>query len=154
MNALVRQIAVLSVLWAMCELLLPDGKHRHVVRMTASLLVMAALVSTAGGWIQWGEAARPAISAAVHHTAEDTYLRTALTAMANQAKGYCERLAHRAGYEARAEVYLSMSGALEHVQLVLKPLGAPLAAPEELAAMLAGQLGAPEERIRISVEEP
>ncbi len=154
MNAFVRQIAVLSVLWAMCEMLLPDGKYQQMVRMTASLLVMSALLTTLGSWL--GNAHQPAQTAMtvkVQQAAHDTYRRTALTAMANQLESYCVRIAQRAGYQAGVVVCLTMDGALDHVQLVVNQKDGALLLPGELAAVLADQLNVEEERIRLSVEE-
>ena len=48
MDAFVRQLAVLSVLWSLSELLLPEGRLQKMARMTVSVLVMAALVSGLG----------------------------------------------------------------------------------------------------------
>lgn len=152
MNAFVRQIAVLSVLWAMCELLLPDGKHQQMVRMTASLLVLTALLSAAGNWISGEQPAQTAMTHRIVQASENSYQRTALTAMANQLEGYCVRMAERAGYQAGAAVYLTQDGALDHIDLVLAQHGAALMSSAELAKILAGQLGVGEERIRLSVE--
>jgi len=152
MNAFVRQIAVLSVLWAVCELLLPDGKHQQMVRMTASLLIMTALLATVSGWLGGARSARPAITAVVHKAAQDTYQRTALTAMANQVQDYCERMAERSGYRARAAVYLTMDGGLDHVQLMLDQPETALVSAERLRRTLAQQLGVEEDRVRLSVE--
>ena len=91
MDAFVRQLAVLSVLWSLSELLLPEGRLQKMARMTVS-----------------------------------SYARAALSAAANQAEGYCVRLARRAGYEARAAVYLTMEGAVDHIDLWLTPGEAPL----------------------------
>ena len=38
-------VAALSVLWAMCELLIPNEKYRQAVRLTAGMLVMSVLLS-------------------------------------------------------------------------------------------------------------
>ena len=153
MNAFVRQIAVLSVLWAMCEMLLPDGKYQQMVRMTASLLVMSALLTTLGGWMGKEQPAQPAMTMRIQQAAQDTYHRTALTAMANQLESYCVRMAQRAGYQASAVVCLTMDGALDHVQMQVNQPDAALLPPGELAAVLADQLGAEEDRIWLSVEE-
>ena len=48
MDAFVRQLAVLSVLWSLSELLLPEGRLQKMARMTVSVLVMAALISGLG----------------------------------------------------------------------------------------------------------
>lgn len=152
MNALIRQIAVLSALWTVCELLLPDGKHQHMVRMTASLLVMTALLTTVSGWLGRAPEAAPVMTVAVQKASEEAYRRTALTASANQIESWCRRMAERAGYQASAAVYLTMDGALDHVQLVIQPSGQALMTPERLAVTLADQLGVQREQIRLSVE--
>lgn len=152
MNALIRQIAVLSVLWALCELILPDGKYQQMVRMTASLLVMTALLSTVSGWLGNAPPAQTVMSVKVQQEAEETYQRTALTAMANQIERYCVQMAQRAGYQASAAVWLTMNGALDHASLVLDEPETALVSPGELLSLLAEQLGVEEERIRLSVE--
>ena len=154
MNAFVRQIAVLSVLWSLCEMLLPDGKYQQMVRMTASLLVMTALLTTLGGWLgNIHPPAQAAMTVKLHQTAKETYQRTALTAMANQLESYCVHMAQRAGYQAGAVVCLTVDGQLDHVELMLKKQNAALLPSRELTAVLADQLGVEQERIRLSVEE-
>lgn len=153
MNAFVRQVAVLSVLWAMCEMLLPDGKHQQMVRMTASLLVMTALLTTAGGWIGRTQPAQTAMTWQIMQSSESSYQRTALTAMANQVESYCVRMAQRAGYQASAAVYLTMDGAVEHIVLALETADEALISSAELASVLAGQLGVDQDRIWLSVED-
>lgn len=152
MSAFVRQIAVLSVLWAMCELLLPEGRQQRMVRMTASLLVMAALLSTVGSWLGSARSAQPAMTQTVQQTAEDTYRRTALVAFANQMESYCVHMAQRAGYQAGAEVYLTLDGELDHVKLTLNQPEAALISSARLAQTLSQQLGVDEQRIWLSVE--
>ena len=152
MNAFVRQIAVLSVLWAMCEILLPDGKHQHMVRMTASLLVMTALLTTVSGWLGRQPPAQSTMTFRMQQAAQDTYQRTALTAVANQLESYCVRMAQRAGYEAAASVALTMDGALEYVRLNLNQPSHTLLSPAELCQTLARQLGVEESRIQLSTE--
>lgn len=153
MNAFVRQLAVLSVLWALCELLLPDGKQQPLVRMTISLLVITALLSTAGQWMAGLTApAAPTLAEQSAQALAAGYRRTALTAAANQVKGYCERLASRAGYEASATVFLTAGGALERVELTVRPR-TPLLAPEALGSMLAQRLGVEENRLAVNGAE-
>lgn len=148
---LIRQIAVLSVLWALCELILPDGKYQQMVRMTASLLVMTALMSTVSGWLGKAQPSQPVMSLRLQQAAEDSYQRTALTAMANQMERYCVQMAQRAGYQASAVVWLTMDGALERVQLTIGQPQAPLISAAEMLQTLAQQLGVAEDRI--SMEE-
>lgn len=153
MNAFVRQMAALSVVWSLCELLLPDGRQQRLARMTVSALVMAALVSAMAGLL--GGAAQsiglPAWSATVDETDTDAYARTALTAVANQAEGLCERMAERVGYQASAAVYLRLDGSLERVTLRLAPSGRekPLMSKEALVDAMATRLGVEASRVRL-----
>ena len=152
MDAFVRQLAVLSVLWSLSELLLPDGRLQKMARMTVSVLVMAALVSGLGSLMDIQlESALPA--AADASAGGDSYARAALSAAANQAEGYCVRLARRAGYEARAAVYLTMEGAVDHIDLWLTPGEAPLLDAEEVARTIADELAVPGERVLLKEYE-
>ncbi|MEG0902414.1 MAG: hypothetical protein RSG96_09845, partial [Clostridia bacterium] len=115
MNAFVRKLAVLSVLWSLCELLLPDGRQQKMVRMTVSVLVMMVLVSSLSGLLMGvGESQTPVVESAAM-LGEQSYARIALQALANQAERLCVRMAQNAGYVARAAVYLREDGALERV---------------------------------------
>lgn len=152
MDAFVRQLAVLSVLWSLSELLLPEGRLQKMARMTVSVLVMAALVSGLGSLMDIQlESALPA--AADASARGDSYARAALSAAANQAEGYCVRLARRAGYEARAAVYLTMEGAVDHIDLWLTPGEAPLLDAEEVARTIADELAVPVERVLLKEYE-
>ena len=152
MDAFVRQLAVLSVLWSLSELLLPEGRLQKMARMTVSVLVMAALVSGLGSLMDIQlESALPA--AADASAGGDSYARAVLSAAANQAEGYCVRLARRAGYEARAAVYLTMEGAVDHIDLWLMPGEAPLLDAEEVARTIADELAVPVERVLLKEYE-
>ena len=152
MDAFVRQLAVLSVLWSLSELLLPEGRLQKMARMTVSVLVMAALVSGLGSLMDIQlESALPA--AADASAGGDSYARAALSEAANQAEGYCVRLARRAGYEARAAVYLTMEGAVDHIDLWLTPGEAPLLDAEEVARTIADELAVPVERVLLKEYE-
>lgn len=131
---------------------MPDGRHQQMVRMTASLLVLTALLTTVSGWLGDGQAAQPAMTVRLQQVSEDTYQRTALTAMANQMESYCVHVATRAGYQAKAAVYLTMDGALDHIDLALVPSDSALMPPDELAQTLAQQLQVERGRIMLSVE--
>lgn len=149
MEAFVRQLAALSVLWSLSELLLPEGRQQKMARMTISALIMAALISGLGSLMDVRvEGTLPA--AALGAVSEKSYARTALRAAANQAESLCVRLARRAGYEARAAVYLTREGAVDHVDLALEAGEAPLLDAQALAAAIAGQLSVPPERVRLS----
>ena len=152
MNAFVRQLAVLSVLWALCELILPGGKQQQMVRMTVSMLVMTALLSTAGSLLKplYGEAS-PALAQQAAAVSQASYRHTALTAWANQAENHCVRLSQRAGYEAQAAVYLTMQGAIDHIVLRLKGGEQALMPLAELQQMLADQLSIRVEQVQITV---
>ena len=152
MDAFVRQLAVLSVLWSLSELLLPEGRLQKMARMTVSVLVMAALVSGLGSLmdIQLESALLAAADASAGGASS---ARAALSAAANQAEGYCVRLARRAGYEARAAVYLTMEGAVDHIDLWLMPGEAPLLDAEEVARTIADELAVPVERVLLKEYE-
>lgn len=152
MDAFVRQLAVLSVLWSLSELLLPEGRLKKMARMTVSVLVMAALVSGLGSLMDIQvESALPAAADAV--AGGESYTRAALSAAANQAEAYCVYLARRAGYEARAAVYLTLEGAVDHIDLSLAAGEAPLLDEEELARTIAGQLAISPELVHLKGNE-
>lgn len=149
MNAFVRQLAVLSVVWSFCELLLPDGKQQKMVRMTVSVLVMAALISAVSGLLQHGTAVMselPAPALALDTINEESYAASALRAIANQAENLCVRIANRAGYCAAVAVYLRTDGSLDHIELCLTGLiredVPPLISQEETAKRIAEMLEA------------
>ena len=152
MNAFVRRLSALSVLWALCELLLPDGRQLKLARLAVSALVMASLVSGLGGLLgsrvelAWSE---PAM--AQSQPDEGAYARAALTSMANQAQGLCERVANRAGYDAAAAVYLRQDGSLSHAELRLSPRegSPPLMTQAEVASRLAALFNADQDAIRL-----
>ena len=148
MDAFVRQLTVLSVLWSLSELLLPEGRLQKMARMTVSVLVMAALISGLGNLMNLQvESALPAVSDAA--AVGESYVRAA----ANQAETYCVQLARRAGYEARAAVYLTLEGAVDHIDLSLAAGEAPLLDEEELARTIAGQLAISPELVHLKGNE-
>ena len=152
MDAFVRQLAVLSVLWSLSELLLPEGRLQKMARMTVSVLVMAALVSGLGSLMDIQlESALPA--AADASAGGDSYARAALSGAANPAVGYCVRRARRGGFEGRAAVYLTMEGAVDHIDLWLTPGEAPLLDAEEVARTIADELAVPVERVLLKEYE-
>ena len=148
MGAFVRQLAVLSVLWAVCELLLPDGRQQQMVRMTVSVLVMTALLSAAGDLLSKAPAAQPTLAQQAVKVSEGHYRQTALKAAANQTAAYCERFFAQAGYEAEGAVLLRMDGTLERIEIVFESHDG-LRTPEKTARLLAQQLGIEAERIRL-----
>lgn len=145
MREMLRQTAVLSILWALCELLLPQGACQRLVRLTAGILILTALLNTAGDALRNPLAVETGLMAHVQQATSESYRRTALTAMANQAQGYCQRMAQRAGYEAQAKVVICMDGSLDHISLQLS--GSGLMPPGELCTLLAKTFGTQEERI-------
>ena len=152
MDAFVRQLAVLSVLWSLSELLLPEGRLQKMARMTVSVLVMAALISGLGNLMNIQvESALPAVSDAA--AVGESYARAAVSAAANQAETYCVQLARRAGYEARAAVFLTVEGAVDHIDLWLTPGEAPLLDAETVARTIAEGLAVPRERVRLDGNE-
>lgn len=145
MKELIRQTAVLSTLWALCELILPQGGSQRLVRLTAGILMLTALLGTAGRAFDQAASLETALTISMQRASSEVYQRTALMAMANQLQGYCERMARRAGYAAQAEAALCMDGSLDHVRVKLSGNG--LIPPAELRLRLAQQLNTQEERI-------
>lgn len=143
MNAFVRQIAVLSVLWSLCELLLPDGRQQKMARMTVSILVMAALISAVSGLLgtQVQAVGLPALAQTVEEAGARSYARIALQAAANQTERFVISLARQAGYSAGRRGVPS-GRALDHIRLWLErePDTPPLMAEERLAQAVAERL--------------
>lgn len=149
MGAFVRQLAVLSVLWSLCELLLPDGKQQKLVRMAVSLLVMAALIGGVEKMLHAQAPHMPAFADKAWVVQEQSYADAALRAAANSMENLCVHTARRAGYDARAAVYLTREGAVERIELRLSPREAPpLMDAQALCAALARQLNVPTDTIR------
>lgn len=144
MNAFVRQLATLAALWALCELLLP--RRQQMVRLAVSLMVMAALVLSLGqllGKMQQME--WPVFAAARSDATITGYQRIALTSLANQLEVACLRMAGKAGYDARAAVYLRQDGGVERIVLTLRRGETPpLMEEADLAAAMAQGLSLPE----------
>lgn len=120
MSAFVRQLAVLSLLWSFCELLMPEGRQQKLVRMTVGLMVMAALVSALSGLlggvktVEW-----PSQTVFQQNETKAEPELVYLKSIANQARQYCLRLAQKAGYQAEVSVYLRRDGSLERIELQL-----------------------------------
>lgn len=120
MSAFVRQLAVLSLLWSFCELLMPEGRQQRLVRMTVGLMVMAALISALSGLLGGVQAVEwPSQTVFQQNEAKAEPELVYLRSVANQARQYCLRLAQKAGYQAEANVYLRRDGSLERVELKL-----------------------------------
>ena len=149
MDALIRQIVVLSVLWAVCEMLLPDGKLQQMARMTLSVLVMTALLSTAGEMLGAVPQTKPALAQQAAQRSTHSYRTAVLRSCANQAASYCRQLAQRVGYDADASVFLTQEGQLERIELRLVSQ-MPLMSQEELIHALASQFAIPQEKINLS----
>lgn len=141
MNGFVRRLTVLAALWALCELLLPRGRQQQMVRMAVSLMVMIALVTSLGRLLgsarptEW-----PVLSVVQPAGGGDGYQRIALRSMANQAEQLCLRIAGRAGYQARAAVYLRTDASLERVELLLGRTDQPPVMDEDAVAAAIAQL--------------
>lgn len=143
MDAFVRKLAALSILWSLCELLLPEGGQRRLVRMTLSALVMITLLSSLSGLLTGEADMVPALDALSYAEPDsEAYAATALRSLANQVEGAVERFAARAGYDASAAVYLRRDGALEYVELALSSRDgmAPLISRREVAERLSEML--------------
>ena len=152
MSAFVRQLAALSVLWSLCELLTPSGGQRRMARLAVSLLVMTALVATLGEALNGaGASAWAALPVLAEGVQSESLARAAVQSAADQTWRYCEGVARRAGYQARGQVLLSQSGALERVCLYLTVPqgGAPLVEPEGLRDRLVQALATEPERIQV-----
>lgn len=147
MNALIRQVVVLAVLWAVCELLLPMGHLQQMVRMTVSALVLTALLSTAGQVLNSHSPALP-LAQQASAMSSSVYRQTALRSAANQIADCCKRLAARAGYEADVTVWLTETGAMDAVELTLTE-DAPLMNADALMDAMASQLEIGREQIRL-----
>ena len=150
--ATARAVAPLNVL---CELLLPDGRQQRLVRMTVSLMVMLSLLSALGGLTGEATAVWSAQPQTMLPTDPTSHARAALSAAANELSAYCQRLAERAGYEAVAEVSLTLDGALDTVVLRLTPQAQhPLLDEESLLRTVAQALGAEPQQIRLEADAP
>jgi len=135
-NGFVRRMAVLSVLWSTCELLLPEGRNQQMARMTVGVLIMTSLLSGLNEWA--GQTVRlPAWSEQVMTAGEESYQRTVLAAYANQIENYCVRQAQKAGYTASAAVWLMNDGTLQRIEMKVAADEAVLLSAEELASHLA-----------------
>jgi len=154
-KAFVVRLVVLSVMWAVCEMLLPEGKTQQAVRFTASLLVMLSLLSFMAQLMDVKTA--PVSSGGIFTKAQvppasKIYLRS----RANQIRDYITALCLRAGYESHIVVYLTVDGALERVDMKLwtKEGNQPLLSGTELGKWIAEALGTKEETLKMQWEEP
>lgn len=144
MNAFVRRLVVLSVLWAALEMLLPHRRQQPMIRMTMGVLVMTALVSQAGQWLG-GMGGMPVWIVRQETLLETEHLETVLRSQANQVEWYCARQAERAGYQSEAGVWIRQDGSIDHIELRLLSRENALLTPEKLREHLAVQLNiAPE----------
>lgn len=139
MNAFVRQLAVLSVLWSVVELLLPDGRQQPMLRMTMGILVMTALITQAGRWMGTVDE-MPAWSTQMGQATETQYRQTALRSFANQVENYCVQQAERIGYQVQAGVWIRQDGSIERIKLQLLEGGNGLMNAQEFQSHLAQQL--------------
>lgn len=150
MNGFVRQLTVLAGLWALCGLLLPEGRQQQMVHLAVSLMVMAALVGslqTLLGGVQSAE--WPVLALEMKTQPVTGYDRIALAGVAAQAEGLCMRTARKAGYEAAAEVRMNDDGSLHSAVLFLRR-GAqpPLLGEDALAEAVAALLAAEGQQVR------
>lgn len=137
------------MLWAVCELLLPTGRQQQLTRMTVSVLVMTALLSTAGDLLDVQPQGRPALVRQAAQISEDHYRETVIRTAANQTAAYCERFFSKAGCTAQATAFFTLDGAVEHIEIILDAPPALMTA-QEAAELLARQLGMTAENIWIS----
>ena len=150
MNAFVRRLAVLSVLWTALEILLPHHRQQPMIRMTMGVLVMTALISQAGQWLG-GTEGMPAWIVRQETFFESEHLEAALRSRANQVEWYCVRQAQRAGYQTEAGVWIRQDGSIDHIELKLISREIPLLTPEKLRKTLAIQLNVDPECICLEV---
>lgn len=143
MNGLIRQMAVLSVLWSLCELLLPEGRAHKAARMTASVLVMTALLAGAGRLMRTPFPELTVLAPRMQQAAAQTYQETALRVAANQVRDDCQRLAERAGYQGRFTAYLTLEGRIDHIEGCLTALETPIQTAEALRQLLEQRYEAP-----------
>lgn len=122
MNAFIRQMAVLSVLWAFCEMLLPEGRQRRAVRLTVSLMMAASLLSSLSALLPTAaEPSRETFAFFQQGGGNEPARRLALQSAAREAEAFLVRLAGRAGYDAQGKVWLDMDGALCQAEVTLSP---------------------------------
>lgn len=118
MNGFVVRLVVLSVMWAVCEMLLPEGKTRQAVQFVVSLLVMLSLLAFMDETLK--AQIPPAEEKAIFAEGPESCAgRIYLRSRANLLRDYVVALSKRAGYEAEATVYLTMDGAPERIELTL-----------------------------------
>jgi stage III sporulation protein AF len=170
MGAFLRQMVAMAALWAIEELLLPEGNLQKAARLAVSLLVMTVLLTSMvdllRGWAgqgvtDWvenmGAIAWESSQGAEAEQASADYERYYLQAQANQAEALCLRMAEKAGYQAETAVYLLESGGLESIRMRLRPIGEdgnpPLISAEELRRAIAAAFQAEEEKIQVIVGE-
>ena len=126
MNAFIRQMAVLSVLWAFCEMLLPEGRQRRAVRLTVSLMMAASLLSSLSALLPTAaEPSRETFAFFQQGGGNEPARRLALQSAAREAEAFLVRLAGRAGYDAQGKVWLNMDGALFQAEVMLSPREGP-----------------------------
>lgn len=169
MDSFLRQVVALSALWALCELLLPEGGVTRAVRLVVSLLVMTVLLtSLADALLQWTGTGASSVTATIGNVAFEStaetevsarrgYTHAFLRSQANQAEDVCVRMANRAGYRASAAVYLQESGALERIDMrvigALREDSPPLISVEELQRTITKAFEAETSRVRLIVGE-
>jgi stage III sporulation protein AF len=168
MGAFLRQIIALAALWALCELLLPEGGLARMARLVISLLVMTVLITSLidvlGQWTKAGVSATESVgdvmlssTETAAQSAEEAYAQAFLRSQANQAEDLCVRMARGAGYDAAVAVYVQTSGALDRIDLWIKgplePGTPPLIPTVELRQKIAVAFAADPSRVRLSVGE-
>lgn len=165
MGSFLRNIVALAAIWALCELLLPEGSIQKSVRLTMSLLVMTVLVGSmadALSGLTGGTAydLTDALGGVAYESAqqadtarETEYTYAYLRSLANQAEDTCVRMAKGAGYQAQTRVYLQANGALERIELVVlgpaREGDPPLVSREELRLSITKAFQTEESRVRL-----
>ncbi len=165
MGSFLRGVVALGAVWALSELLLPEGGSQRAVRLILSLMVMTVLVGAlSDGLSQLTGEMRPSMTESLGLAAtqgyqqnqarqQQTYTRTYLRSLANQAEAVCIRMGSGAGYALTAQVFLHESGGLERIDLKLKGVlregSPPLMTPEALRQAITKAFQTEDFRVRL-----
>jgi hypothetical protein len=153
-NGFVVRLAVLSVLWAFCEMLLPEGKSRRMVQFIVSLMMMLSLIGFTADLLgrEAPHAGNMPVLAETSPGVEGR--RIFLQARANQLRSYAIGLGERAGFRTDATVYMQENGAVERMELTLwkRENGPPIMTGTALAETLARTLDILPEKVVLRTE--
>lgn len=155
MNGFVVRLVVLSALWALCDMLVPEGKIRRMAQFTVSLMMMLSLLGSAAQLLGQELPDAGSLPVLAETSPKGDSGRIYLQARANQLRSYAIGQGERAGYRADATVYLTGEGALERMELTLwkQKEGPPLMTGTALAETLARTLQISPEKICLQMGE-